>query len=114
MSIVGVSSSGDLEKAVNRAAGILSSGGLVAYPTESFYGLAADIADADIVGASAMIQPVSPTIRSRFIWVSSFVAMPQRSIQLASATVTERCIHRRFTLLRTKQVVAQAPPPNRT
>src|SRR5580692_8080497 len=40
----------------------------------SIWGVAAGIADADMVGASARAQPVNPIIISRFILVPSFVA----------------------------------------
>ncbi len=40
-----VATTAGLEKQVTDAAGVLKSGGLVAYPTESFYGLAADVAN---------------------------------------------------------------------
>ena len=40
--IINVGPSRNIQDAVNKAAEILLSGGLVAYPTESFYGLAAD------------------------------------------------------------------------
>lgn len=40
--IIRVDSSLDFEEAISRAVKVLLSGGVVAYPTESFYGLAAD------------------------------------------------------------------------
>jgi L-threonylcarbamoyladenylate synthase len=40
--VIKVNSSGDPKRAISEAGQILLSGGLVAYPTESFYGLAAD------------------------------------------------------------------------
>ena len=40
--MIKVDSSGNPEGAISQAGEVLSSGGLVAYPTESFYGLAAD------------------------------------------------------------------------
>jgi len=43
--MIKVDSSGDPEGAISEATEILLSGGLVAYPTESFYGLAADATD---------------------------------------------------------------------
>jgi L-threonylcarbamoyladenylate synthase len=41
--IIDVGSSGDLQGAVDHGANILLSGGVVAFPTETFYGLAVDI-----------------------------------------------------------------------
>ena len=42
--------SGETEKALERVAGILRSGGLVALPTETVYGLGANALDAEAVG----------------------------------------------------------------
>ncbi|MBW1996324.1 MAG: threonylcarbamoyl-AMP synthase [Deltaproteobacteria bacterium] len=39
----------DKEAALKKAAGVILSGGIVAYPTESFYGLAASIRDDDAI-----------------------------------------------------------------
>ena len=41
--MISVDITGDYQKAIDRAADILLAGGLVAYPTETFYGLAADV-----------------------------------------------------------------------
>ena len=41
--LIKVGSSGDFQRAVDRAADMLLSGGVVAFPTETFYGLAVDI-----------------------------------------------------------------------
>jgi len=42
-SLISVDTSGDFQSAVERAAEILLNGGLVAFPTESFYGIAVDV-----------------------------------------------------------------------
>ena len=42
-SLIRVDTSGDFQSAIGRAADILLDGGLVAFPTESFYGIAVDI-----------------------------------------------------------------------
>lgn len=42
-SLIQVDTSGDFQPAVDRAADILLDGGLVAFPTESFYGIAVDV-----------------------------------------------------------------------
>ena len=42
-SLIKVDTSGDFQSAVGRAADILLDGGLVAFPTESFYGIAVDV-----------------------------------------------------------------------
>lgn len=47
--IIRVDLSGDFQAAINRAAGSLISGGVVAYPTESFYGLAVDVTKEDAI-----------------------------------------------------------------
>ena len=42
-SLIRVDTSGDFQSAIGRAADILLDGGLVAFPTESFYGIAVDV-----------------------------------------------------------------------
>jgi len=47
--ILRLGASGDTQAAVNTAAGVLLSGGMVAYPTESFYGLAVDATNEEAI-----------------------------------------------------------------
>ena len=47
--IIRLDPSGNVENAIGRAAEILISGGLVAYPTESFYGLAVDATNEEAI-----------------------------------------------------------------
>jgi hypothetical protein len=61
------------------------------------YGVAAGIADADRLGASAKAQPVNPIIRSLFILVSPpWWPMLLRIISLVFAMLAEQSIQRRF------------------
>ncbi|MBW1801864.1 MAG: Sua5/YciO/YrdC/YwlC family protein, partial [Deltaproteobacteria bacterium] len=47
--IVSVHTEADLKAGLTRASGIIRSGGVVAFPTESFYGLGVDATDEDAV-----------------------------------------------------------------
>jgi len=47
--ILRLDASGDAQAAVNTAAGVLLSGGIVSYPTESFYGLAVDATNEEAI-----------------------------------------------------------------
>ncbi|RLI50885.1 MAG: threonylcarbamoyl-AMP synthase [Candidatus Thorarchaeota archaeon] len=58
--MINVGSSGNPEGAISEAAEILLSGGLVAYPTESFYGLAADAANETAVKRLFLAKKRSP------------------------------------------------------
>jgi hypothetical protein len=63
----------------------------------SIWGVAAGIADADMVGASARAQPVNPIIISRFILVPSPLwQVLLRIISSTFATLAEQRIHRPF------------------
>jgi hypothetical protein len=60
-------------------------------------GVAAGIADADMVSASAKAQPANPIIRSRFILVPPPLwQVLLRIISSVFAMPAERCIHRLF------------------
>ena len=48
-SLIRVDTSGDFQSAIGRAADILLDGGLVAFPTESFYGIAVDVRNEDAI-----------------------------------------------------------------
>jgi len=48
-SLIKVGSSKDFQATINRAADSLLSGGVVAYPTESFYGLAVDVTNEEAI-----------------------------------------------------------------
>ena len=62
MRIIPVRTSRESEIAVERAAKVLLSGGLVAYPTESFYGLAADAANEKAVGRLFRVKRRKPSL----------------------------------------------------
>lgn len=47
--VISLTSSPDFQKDIDKAAEVLLSGGVVAYPTESFYGLAVDVANESAV-----------------------------------------------------------------
>ncbi len=59
-SIIRVDPSGDFQNAINKASDILLSGGLVAYPTESFYGLAVDSSNEDAIRRLFLVKQRSP------------------------------------------------------
>ncbi len=58
--MIKVDSSGNPEGVINEAGKILLSGGLVAYPTESFYGLAADAANETAIRRLFLAKQRSP------------------------------------------------------
>jgi L-threonylcarbamoyladenylate synthase len=58
--MIKVGSSGNPEGAISKAGEILLSGGLVAYPTESFYGLAADATNETAIRRLFLAKKRSP------------------------------------------------------
>ncbi len=59
-SIIRVDSSRDFQNAINKASDILLSGGLIAYPTESFYGLAVDSSNENAIRRLFLVKQRSP------------------------------------------------------
>jgi hypothetical protein len=62
----------------------------------SVWGVAAGIADADMVGASAKVQPVNPMISSHLILDASSLCCVLPIISSVFAVLAEWCIHRTF------------------
>jgi L-threonylcarbamoyladenylate synthase len=58
--IIRVDPSRDFQNAINKASDILLSGGLVAYPTESFYGLAVDSTNENAIRRLFLLKQRSP------------------------------------------------------
>ena len=58
--IIRADPTGDFQDAVNKASTILLAGGLVAYPTESFYGLAADSTNENAIRRLFLVKQRSP------------------------------------------------------
>ena len=58
--IIKVDPSRDFQNAINKASDILLSGGLVAYPTESFYGLAVDSTNENAIRRLFLLKQRSP------------------------------------------------------
>jgi len=58
--IISVDPSKDFQNAITKASEVLLSGGLVAYPTESFYGLAADSTNEKAIRRLFLVKQRSP------------------------------------------------------
>ena len=74
--IIRVDPSGDFQNAINKASDILLSGGLVAYPTESFYGLAVDSTNENAIRRLFLLKQRSPG-RPLLILIPSVEALDQ-------------------------------------
>jgi len=74
--IIRVDPSGDFQNAINKASDILLSGGLVAYPTESFYGLAVDSTNENAIRRLFLLKQRSPG-RPLLILIPSVQALDQ-------------------------------------
>ena len=74
--ITKVDPSRDFQNAINKASDILLSGGLVAYPTESFYGLAVDSTNENAIRRLFLLKQRSPG-RPLLILIPSVEALDQ-------------------------------------
>jgi L-threonylcarbamoyladenylate synthase len=74
--IIRVDPSGDFQNAINKASDILLAGGLVAYPTESFYGLAVDSTNENAIRRLFLLKQRSPC-RPLLILIPSIEALDQ-------------------------------------
>ncbi|MDY6972362.1 MAG: L-threonylcarbamoyladenylate synthase [Thermodesulfobacteriota bacterium] len=74
--IIKVDQSRDLQKAVGRAGGCLLSGGVVAYPTESFYGLAVDATNQEAIKRLFLVKEL-PTSHPVLILIPSLDLLEQ-------------------------------------
>jgi len=60
--IIRINSSGDFQAPVKRAAKILFSGGIIAYPTETFYGLAVDSTNEKAIKRLFLVKKRTPAL----------------------------------------------------
>ena len=60
--IIRINSSGNFQTAIKRAAKILISGGIIAYPTETFYGLAVDATNEEAIKRLFLIKKRTPAL----------------------------------------------------
>ncbi len=74
--IIKVDPSRDFQNAINKASDILLAGGLVAYPTESFYGLAVDSTNENAIRRLFLLKQRSPG-RPLLILIPSVEALDQ-------------------------------------
>ena len=89
--VVSVYSSQDLQSAIHSAAQCLLSGGLVAYPTESFYGLAVDATNKDAIKRLFLVKkrrtnrPILILIQSVQVLEQYVMHIPQVAHRLIKA-----------------------------
>jgi L-threonylcarbamoyladenylate synthase len=77
MTVIGTANEAEIE----RAAAVLASGGLVAFPTETVYGLGADAADAEAVGRVFSVKG-RPTDHPLIVHIADAVAVDQWAVDI--------------------------------
>jgi L-threonylcarbamoyladenylate synthase len=82
-SLIKVDSSTEFQAAINRAADSLLSGGLVAYPTESFYGLAVDATNEEAIERLFLVKKRRPG-RPVLILIPSIESLAQYAARIPS------------------------------
>jgi L-threonylcarbamoyladenylate synthase len=82
-SLIKVDSSTEFQAAINRAADSLLSGGLVAYPTESFYGLAVDASNEEAIERLFLVKKRRPG-RPVLILIPSIESLAQYAARIPS------------------------------
>ncbi|MEW6731536.1 MAG: L-threonylcarbamoyladenylate synthase [Acidobacteriota bacterium] len=85
----------NLRQQINQAAAVVQSGGVVAFPTDTFYGLGCDPFNAKAVEKIFQIKQ-RPNDKAILLLIASLIALEQIVLPLAE----ESTINRRFQLLR--------------